>query len=340
MTCRAGATAALCIAIGFRGSVGAGKASREPGPKKREPELVGKRPSDGPLAQMPPLQLPDDPGRPAKVALGHALFFDKRLSALGDHACASCHAFDLWNVGYYVAALYHDGRAATLEAAAQEEWGGASMGVGAEKLDAKAAELAAIPGYKKLFVAAFGSAFGATTQIKASQVAAALGEYMRTLVCTDTAYDRFARGESAALTDAQKRGLDVFAGKGGCITCHTTPYFTTAMGVASGAYFNTGIGTSDAGDVGRMNVTGAETDRAAFKPPSLRNITRSAPYFHDGSAASLDAAVRLMASGGIKNQNKNPALVDRQLSDAELADLVAFLGALDCAGTLDAPALP
>jgi cytochrome c peroxidase len=213
------------------------------------------------------------------------------------------------------------------------------MGAGEATLDAKAAELAAVPGYKKLFVAAFGD----KTQIKADQVAAAISEYLRTLVCTDTAYDRLAAGEKAALTDQQKRGLDVFAGKGGCVTCHSPPYFTTAMGVAGGAYFNVGIGTrvpDDQVDIGRAKVTSDPRDWAAFKPPSLRNVTRSAPYFHDGSVPTLEAAVRLMASGGIANKNLNPALVDRQLSDAELADVIAFLASLECPGTLVAPTVP
>ncbi len=357
MSLRAGAVVALGIGLGL----GACKGSRDEQKKQTpEPPLAPRRPSDGPLAQMPPLQLPDDPSRAAKIALGHALFFDTRLSGNGDRTCDSCHQSTggtdplalgsgdkaltrhspmIWNVGYFVESLYWDGRAATLEETTKGEWGGASMGAGADTLDRKAAELAAIPGYKKLFVAAFGD----KTEINADQVVAALSEYMRTLVCTDTAYDRLARGEKAALTEQQKRGFDVFAGKGGCVTCHTTPYFTTAMGVAGGAYFNVGIGTGVPEaqvDIGRMKVTNAEADWASFKPPSLRNVTRSAPYFHDGSVRTLEEAVRLMAKGGINNKNKNAALVDRQLSEPELADLIAFLAALDCPGTLEAPTLP
>lgn len=360
MTLRAGAG----VVVGIGVCLGACKGSRDE-PKKQTPEptLAPRRPSDGPLAQMPPLQLPDDPSRAAKITLGRALFFDKRLSGNGDRTCYSCHQNEqgnggkdplaigsgdkvltrhspvIWNVGYFVESLYWDGRAATLEETTKGEWGGASMGVGADNLDRKAAELAAIAGYKKLFVEAFGD----QTTIKADQVAAAIGEYMRTLVCTDTAYDRFARGEKAALTEQQKRGLDVFAGTGGCVTCHTTPYFTTAMGVAGGAYFNVGIGTGvpeSKVDIGRMNVTKAEADWASFRPPSLRNVTRSAPYFHDGSVATLEDAVRLMAKGGIANKNRNAALVDRQLSEPEIDDLIAFLAALDCPGRLDAPTLP
>ncbi|HEY5924148.1 MAG TPA: cytochrome c peroxidase [Kofleriaceae bacterium] len=333
--------------------------------------------SQGVLPQMPALEMPADDKRNAKIALGHVLFFDKRLSGANDRSCYSCHMNEdgnggkdpiaigsgdkkltrhspvIWNVGYWKNAFYWDGRAPTLEANVKGAWGGANMNAGADNLDKKAADLMKIAGYKKLFADAFG-----TTEIKGDQVIQAIAEYMRTLVCKDTAYDKFAAGEKAAMTEEQQRGLDVFAGKGGCVTCHMPPMFSTAMGVDGGIYFNTGIGTqvaeaqgsgsgSGSGsqaapvvDIGRMTVTKDEKDWAAFKPPSLRNVTKSPPYFHDGSVAKLDEAVKLMASGGIKNKNLNSALADRQLSAAELSDVIAFLGALDCPGKLDEPKLP
>ena len=328
------------------------------------------RPSQQPLPQMPALTLPDDPKRADKVELGHVLFFDKRLSGNDDRACYSCHMNEdgngghdpiaigsgdkkqtrhapvIWNVAYFSpvtpdgkGAFYWDGRAPTLEANATAAWGGGNMGAGKDNLDKKAAELAAIPGYKKLFEAAFPG-----TEIKAAQVVEAISDYERTLICKDTGYDKFAAGDKTALTDQQQRGLDVFLGKGQCLICHAPPFFSTAMGIDNGVYFNVGIGTGvpdDQVDVGRMKVTSQPVDWAAFKPPSLRNVTRSPPYFHDGSVAKLEDAVKLMASGGINNKNKNPALADRHLSDAELADLIAFLGALDCPGKLEEPkALP
>jgi cytochrome c peroxidase len=116
------------------------------------------------------------------------------------------------------------------------------------------------------------------------------------------------------------------------------------MGVPGGLYYNVGIGTAgkpeDQVDVGRYAVTQEEADWAAFKVPSLRNVSKSAPYFHDGSVTALRAAVKLMASGGIANKNLTPLLVDRGLSDEELNSLVAFLGALDCGGKLERPDLP
>jgi len=328
---------------------------------KQEPPLP--RPSQQPLPAMPELQLPEDAKRAEKVALGHVLFFDKRLSGANDRACYSCHMNEngnggkdplaigsgdktltrhspvIWNVGYWKNSLYWDGRAKDLEANTKGAWGGPNMNAGPDNLDKKAAELAKIAGYKKLFTETFGA-----TEIKGEHVANALSEYMRTLVCKDTAYDKYAGGDKAALSEQQQKGLDVFMGKGACITCHAPPFFSTAMGVEGGIYFNVGIGTKDIAedkvDVGRMKVTNDPKDWAKFKPPSLRNVSKSAPYFHDGSVAKLEDAVRVMAKGGIKNKNIDPMLSDRGLSDAEIADVVAFLGALDCPGTLVEPTLP
>jgi cytochrome c peroxidase len=112
------------------------------------------------------------------------------------------------------------------------------------------------------------------------------------------------------------------------------------MGVEGGAYFNMGMGTDvpeDQVDVGRMKVTNQASDWAAFKPPSLRNITKSAPYFHNGSVAKLEDAVKIMSTGGIKNKNLSTLLADRGLTDEERTDLISFLGALECPGKLEEP---
>ncbi len=320
------------------------------------------RPSQQPLPQLPALDLPADPKRAEKIELGHTLFFDKRMSANNDRACYSCHQNEdgtgghdptaigsgdkpqprhapvLWNVGYAKGALYWDGRAASLEDNAKAAWSGGNMAVGKDNLDKKAAELAAIPGYKKLFDAAFPGA-----EVKADQVVQALAEYERTLICKDTAYDKFAAGDKSALNEQQQRGLDLFVGKAMCIVCHAPPYFTTAQTMDGGVFYNVGIGTEgpeDKVDIGRMKVTNDAKDWARFKPPTLRNVTKSPPYFHNGSVAKLEDAVKLMTTGGIANKNRDPSLADRGLSDAERADLIAFLGALDCPGKLETPKLP
>ena len=351
------------VALGLAAALAGCKKNKPAPPPTPQPGSAAvapaQRPSQLPLAQMPALELPDDPKRNEKIELGHVLFFDERLSANKDRSCYSCHKNEdgngghdpvaigsggkpqprhapvLWNTAYYKNAWYWDGRAPTLEENAKMAWGGGNMGVGKENLDKKAAEIAKIPGYKKLFEAAFGA-----TEIKADQIANALAEYERTFMCKDTRYDKFAAGDKTAMSDQEQRGLDVFLGKGMCVVCHAPPFFSSAMNVDNGVYFNIGIGTDqpeDKVDVGRMKVTNNPADWAAFKPPSLRNVTNSPPYFHNGSVAKLEDAVKLMSSGGINNKNKNPILADRGLTDAERADLIAFLGALACPEKLEPP---
>lgn len=319
------------------------------------------RPSQMKQGELPPLELPDDPRRADKIALGHALFFDPRLSVDGSKACYSCHMNEdgnggkdpvaigpgnkplprhspvIWNVGYFKSSLYWDGRAATLEENAKAAWAGGNMGVGKENLEKKAEELGKIKGYQKLFAAAFPG----EKKVTPDMVASALSEYERTLICKDTAYDKYAAGDEAALSEEQQRGLDVFLGKGQCAVCHAPPHFSTAMAVDGGSYFNVGIGTQKPEaevDVGRMKVTNNAADWGAFKPPSLRNVAKSAPYFHNGSVATLEEAVKIMATGGIDNKAKTPLIADRKLTDAEMADLLAFLKGLDCGGKLEPPA--
>jgi cytochrome c peroxidase len=207
------------------------------------------------------------------------------------------------------------------------------MGVGKENLEAKAKEIGKLPAYKKAFALAFPG-----KEVAPDLVIQAIAAYERTLVCDDTKYDKYAKGDKTALSDAEKQGLELFMGKGGCVTCHAPPYFSTAFLAKDGAFFNAGLGTvgkkDEEVDVGRMAVTKNAADWAAFKPPSLRNVSKSPPYFHDGSVAELRDAVKLMASGGHKNKNTSPLMMDRELSDEEVSSIVGFLKALDCPGTL------
>ena len=296
------------------------------------------------------------------MALGHQLFFDARLSVDGSRSCYSCHQNEngnggaeakavgaanrqltrhspvIWNVAY-MPRFYWDGRSGSLEAQAKGAWGGGNMGVGADNLDAKAAEIGAIDGYAEQFRAVFGDR-GAT----AETVAEAIASYERTLVCDDTRYDRFMAGDRGALNEEEQHGLELFNGKAACATCHTPPFFSAQFATEDGLYYNVGIGVAgvpeDEVDVGRQAVTESAGDWAAFKVPSLRNIANSSPYFHDGSVQSLEQAVRYMAGPGVENKNLTPLLMDRDLTDDEVAAVVAFLGSLSCSGTLVQPDLP
>lgn len=370
-TLACGGLAALLVAAGC-GKKDEDKPAKKPTDKKPKIAKVGKKklnvPKAGTLPTFFPLKAPyaqvpkDNPQTPDKIELGHQLFFDKRLSADGSRSCYSCHQNEdgnggheplaigaknkqltrhspvIWNVAY-MHELYWDGRSKTMEAQVKGAWGGGNMGVGKDNLAKKAAEIAKIPGYAKQFKKVFPKA-GVTPDTIAKAIAA----FERTLICKDTAYDKYAAGDAKALTDEQKQGLALFMGKAQCTGCHAPPMFSSSMALAAPLYQNVGIGTKgvaeDKVDVGRMKITKKDEDWAAFKIPSLRNVSKSAPYFHDGSAKTLKEAVKLMAGGGIKNKNLSKLIGDRNLSDEELDHIVAFLKALDCNKTIDEPKLP
>lgn len=288
----------------------------------------------------------DNPMSAAKVALGHQLFFDKRLSVDGTRSCYSCHQNELgnadgrekalgpgdkllarntptiWNVAYH-AELYWDGRAGSLEKQMLGAWKGGNMAVG-DGLAAKAAEIGALPEYRGQFREVFG--LGEADAVTPELVAKAVSAYERTLLCGDSAWD------SNTLEPAAQRGWELFRGKAACATCHSGDNF------ADGLYHRVGVGVpegGEGGDLGRFDASKAEADRYKFRTPTLRNVGKTAPYFHDGSVADLRAAVQLMAAGGDRRVPDIDAnLADRGLTDAEIDDLVVFLRALDCPGSL------
>jgi cytochrome c peroxidase len=365
-----GATAivcALCAAVaacqgqsGSSTSKGTAAASAAPSASGKAPSLPATPPVPEAPRALGALGVPkENPTTPAKVHLGNLLFFDSRLSADGSRSCYSCHdnadgtgghdplavgakgaklprhAPIMWNVGY-LPKLYWDGRSDSLEAQMKAAWAGGNMGVGQDGLAAKAKEIGDLAEYKALLEAVFPGE-GATPDT----IAKAVSAYERTLYCADTAFDRFSAGDKNALTDEQAKGLALFSGKAACNACHAPPFFSDAYMTDGGAFHNVGIGTKDKPeadwDVGREKASKSAADRGAFKTPTLRNVTRSAPYFHDGSVSTLAEAVTLMASGGIANKHKDPKLVDKKLKQEEIASLVAFLGALECKGMLAKP---
>ena len=162
----------------------------------------------------------------------------------------------------------------------------------------------------------------------------ALSAYMRTIVSGSTAWDRWQAGDEAAVDDAAKRGFALYE-EAGCAECHSGLLFTDLQ------FQNVGIGTdAETPDPGRFKVTELDQNMAAFKTPTLRDVARSGPYFHDGSVATLDEAVRLMASGGLANDQLDELMKDQELSDEQIADLIAFLESLSETATLDEPEVP
>lgn len=290
----------------------------------------------------------DNPTTLEKAALGKQLFFDPRLSGDGSMACQGCHYRHLgwtdglelsrkvgggmntrhtpsvYNTGYYTS-WYWDGRAKTLEGQITAAWKGQ---IGADPAKA-AAVIAAVPGYQVQFQQVFGSA------PDPDNIAKALAAFLRTLNSGEAAWDRQAAGDKLAVSADAVAGYELFTGKAGCAGCHQPPLFSDSQ------FHNIGLEAGKAKpDPGRYAVTKEAQDMSAFKTPTLRSIAISAPYFHDGSVTSLEAAVRYMASGGKADANKSGLLIDRQLSDQEIAQLVAFLNTLTSEESFEAPKLP
>jgi cytochrome c peroxidase len=290
----------------------------------------------------------DNPLTAEKVDLGRQLFFDKRLSKDGSAACTTCHVHEkgwtdglalstkvggavntrhsptLYNVGYLLS-WYWDGRAATLEKQVEAAWKGQ---LGADPA-AVATALAAVPTYKASFQRAFAADPSPTN------VSQALASFVRTLRSGAAPWDLYEKGDKTAVPEDAVKGYALFTGKAQCSLCHVPPHYTDSL------FHNVGVGMSaQTPDPGRAKVTSDAKDTGAFKTPTLRSITKSAPYFHDGHQATLEGAVAFMVGGGTKNANLDPKLKPVKLSAKELGQLLAFLKALESTETFAAPELP
>ncbi|MFT3710592.1 MAG: cytochrome c peroxidase [Archangium sp.] len=294
--------------------------------------------ADPPPLPNKPLGLPalpevaDNPTTAEKVELGHRLFFDKRLSKDASMACNQCHvAARAWttenaldtkvggsankrntptvvNLAFH-STFYWDGRMPTLEAVCNAAWKGQ---LGADPA-VVAASLNEVPVYKAMFQRAFAE------DANVNNVPRALAAFLRTLNSGNSAWDKSQAGDKTAMTPEQLEGFKVFNAKG-CANCHVPPLFTHFD------FENVGIGD----DPGRKDATKAEEDTGKFKVPSLRNVSLTAPYFHDGSAKTLDDAIAYMAKGPAKGaKNVSTKWKAQKLSPKETKALKAFLESLD-----------
>jgi cytochrome c peroxidase len=299
------------------------------------------------LPRYEPMAVPaDNPMTAAKVALGKQLFFDTRLSGEGTKACASCHRPEhgftegtpaggrvcptLWNAGYQDK-LFWDGTGSSLERAAAGMWRFAlAPGKSGKPSTADVAvRLNGVEAYRSEFQSVFAE--DATTE----NIPRALATFLRTLVTTRSPWLRFRDGDPKALAKDARRGWALFDGKARCTTCHNGALLTDQQ------FHNVGIGMSaEKPDLGRGNIVREDRYRGAFKTPTLVDIPRTGPYFHDGSAATLEEAVDVMAGGGKANPSLDAALIPVKLSARERKDLVAFLRALTVEETIVAPDLP
>lgn len=275
------------------------------------------------------------PGAAARVELGRRLFFEPAVGVDGKTSCATCHLPERYgaetvaiSVGVLGRAHIHNsptvfnsglgasqgwrGQHPTVEAQAEEimvspvATGNASADEVLQRLRAK--------GYESAFRAAFPEE---KQPLSAESFGVAVGAFERTLL-TPAPFDRFLSGDDTALSAEAQRGLRAFI-RVGCANCHDGAGVggtrLTRFGVHERYWQATG---SAVHDDGRFVVTEQEADRYVFKAPSLRNVAETAPYFHDGSVATLNAAVNVMAR----------VQLGLQLTPAQTSDIVAFLRAL------------
>jgi len=273
------------------------------------------------------------PAPSAQIELGRALFWDARVSLDGKTACASCHPASDW--GADRRPFSPDARGALTSRHSPTVFNAATQPMTRWLADRKNAadqaessltgslgfpsREAALAKLRELdYAPQFRGAFAPDAEpLSTRNYGLALEAYEATLD-TPAAFDRFLSGDDGALSERQKAGLRAFLSIG-CAGCHNGAHLGGAMlskfGVVKDYWLETG---SKKVDPGRYAVTKKEEDRYVFRVPMLRNIARTAPYFHDGSVETLERAVRVMAS----------VQLGRTLDERTVADLVSFLEAL------------
>jgi cytochrome c peroxidase len=291
------------------------------------------------VGTLPPVVAPpDNPQTSMKILLGKQLYFDTRLSKDNTISCATCHNPAMgWSdegptsVGIkgqrggrrsppvsnaaYLPLQFWDGRAPSLEEQAKGPVENpVEMGNTHEVMIRTIAD---IPGYTAEFKAVFGD-----VPITVDHVAQAIAAFERTVVTTDSPFDRFVRGDETALTTLERQGLEIFNGKGHCTACHWGGNFT------DGRFHNLGVRPQNPAnsDEGRFAVTKDPRDKGKFKTPTVRDAALRAPFLHDGSEKTLESLVELYNRGGdVDGPSLDPLIVPLGLSAREKEALVAFM---------------
>jgi len=333
------------------------------------PAMAQDRPDN--LAALGPPPIPaDNPMTPEKIALGEKLFFDPILSGNNGMPCSACHApsagwavQDKISFGYpgtthwrnsqtiinsaYYGKLFWAGASGSLEKQARSAARGGVAGNGED--DMMEARLAFVPEYREAFTDVFGDDWPSVRHAYM-----AIAAYQRTLVQTDTPFDNYMNGDDAALTDQQKRGLELFTGKANCAACHNGALLSDE------AYYNTGVPPYDGweddpiaqitfrfelfakgsteemyrstkDDPGLYFRTKQKADKGKFRTPSLRYTKYTFPYMHNGMLETLRDVVVFYNEGGGENEfsaNKSELIQPLGLNDDEIDDIVAFLESL------------
>jgi cytochrome c peroxidase len=288
----------------------------------------------GPLPSSMPS--PDNPITPAKVKLGHMLFWEPRISNDGTVSCVKCHPMGLYaadglrkaignhckegarnspsifNAADQVAAHWIGNRTGVEDQAKQALIGPGAFGMPSYESVEKI--LKGMKGYVVLFQEAFPKDKDPVT---VDNFAKAVGAFERTLM-TPAPFDDFMNGNAGALTTQQKRGLKTFISTG-CMTCHMSPYLGGKMFQKFGVFQPYEQYTKSAQvDEGHFTVTKNPADKFFFKVPILRNVAETPPYFQDGSVDKLEDAVVIMAK----------IQLAKDLTDGQVGDITAFLKSL------------
>lgn len=276
---------------------------------------------------------------PAQIELGKRLFSEKRMSADGSISCASCHdakhhfaTADAKAIGIrkqigrrnapslmnraFGKAFFWDGRAKTLEEQAlQPIEDPTEMG---HKVELVLKTLQDDSSYVSQFSKAFGS-----NDITRERLATALAAFQRSLLLGNSPVDAFVDGDTSKLSESAKQGLWLFESKAQCWKCHSGKNYTDEQ------FHNNGVSWGIKPiDLGRYEITKQENDKGKFKTPSLRGVSKTAPYFHDGSFKTLEEVVDFYSDGAKPNPYIDPIHKPLYLTDREKKDLVAFLKAL------------
>lgn len=272
-----------------------------------------------------------------KVALGRQLFFDERLSRDNSISCASCHhpekaftdglvkskgvdgqetmrnAPTLLNAAYLPRVMF-DGELKTLEMQVtvpiQEH---TEMDQDVKSL---LKELREVPEYVEAAREIFNREFDPWV------LSRSIAAFQRSLISQNSAFDRYWKGDTRAISKQAKAGYRLFSEKLFCNECHPAPHFTTYQVANNGLYVDYGV------DNGRFRITLDEKDKGMFKIPSLRNISLTAPYMHDGSLKQLDDVFDHYERGGAGHKNQSNKLRSFTLTKEESKQLKAFFESL------------
>jgi cytochrome c peroxidase len=328
---------AVCLAVGAAGLAGVASEEKARPLTQVNAQLLGPEP----IGPLPPVIAPlNNPSSSAKILLGKMLYFDPRLSADNTISCATCHdpAMGWSDAGptskgirgqmggrrappvsnaAYMPLQFWDGRAPTLEEQAKGPiQNPIEMG---NTHDVMIKTVDRIPGYVRAFKNVYGD-----VPMTVQQVADAIAAFERTVVTTDSRFDRYMRGDHGALTPQEKEGLEIFNGKGHCTSCHWGPNFS------DGRFHNLGVPAKDPKnpDLGRFVVTQDPRDKGAFRTPTMRDAALRPPYLHDGSEKTLQSVIEFYNRGGGDDPNLDRLMVPLGLTPGEIQALVAFIGSL------------